>query len=139
GGVMPYNYNWSTGESNDRLENIVPGKYSVYVTDANMCMVRDTVTVKSDRPQCLEIPNAFSPNGDGVNDRWEIGKIELYPEITVEIYNRWGELLFRSNRGYNNPWDGTHRGKTLPMDSYHYVIDLGNGTKPITGNVTIVR
>ncbi len=139
GGVEPYNYFWSTGEGGDRIENIIPGEYSVTVTDANMCMVGDTVKVKSDRPQCLEIPNAFSPNGDGVNDIWEIGKTELYPDMVVQIYNRWGELIFRSNPGYSNPWDGTYHGKTLPMDSYYYVIDPGNGAKPIKGNVTIVR
>jgi len=139
GGVGPYDYTWSTGGKDDRLENIIPGTYSVRVMDANMCQVGDTVRVESDRPQCLEIPTAFSPNGDGVNDTWELGRIELYPEVVVEIYNRWGELLFRSNAGYGNQWDGTRNGKPLPMDSYHYVIILHNGGKPITGNVTIIR
>ena len=139
GGVGPYDYFWTTGDVSEGISEIVPGEYGVTVTDANMCQISDTVTVKSDRPQCLEIPSAFSPNGDGVNDRWEIGKVELYPDVVVEIYNRWGELLYRSSRGYTDPWDGTRRGKPLPMDSYYYVIDLHNGTKPITGNVTIVR
>jgi gliding motility-associated-like protein len=123
----------------DRLLDVIPGEYSVIVSDANLCSVGDTVRVKSDKPQCLEIPTAFSPNGDGINDTWEIGRIELYPDIVVEIYNRWGELLFRSSRGYSEPWDGKIHGKDLPMDSYHYVINLHKGGKPITGNVTIIR
>jgi len=109
------------------------------VTDANLCEIADTFEVNSEQPQCLEIPTAFSPNGDGVNDTWEIGRMELYPDAIVEIYNRWGELVFRSSRGYSNPWDGTRNGRGVPMDSYHYIIDLKNGTKPVTGSVTIVR
>jgi gliding motility-associated-like protein len=139
GGVGPYDYSWSTGDMDDRLLDVIPGEYSVIVSDANLCSVGDTVRVKSDKPQCLEIPTAFSPNGDGINDTWEIGRIELYPDIVVEIYNRWGELLFRSSRGYSEPWDGKIHGKDLPMDSYHYVINLHKGGKPITGNVTIIR
>ena len=64
---------------------------------------------------------------------------ELYPEAVVEIYNRWGEMVFRSERGYPNPWNGSYKGRSLPVDSYHYVIDLNNGSKPIVGNVTIVK
>jgi gliding motility-associated-like protein len=88
---------------------------------------------------CLVIPNAISPNGDLINDVWNIDKIELYPQMEVKIFNRWGEPIWRSGRGYPVPWDGTDHGKELPIDSYHYIIDLHNGSKPIIGNVTIVR
>ena len=87
----------------------------------------------------LEIPNAFSPDGDGINDVWNIIRKESFPDIEVTIYNRWGQMLFRSGRGYPVPWDGKFRGKDLPVDSYHYFIDLNNGSKPIIGTVTIVR
>ena len=139
GGVEPYDYLWSTGETGDRILNVIPSEYNLKVSDANLCEIADTFKVKSERPQCLEIPTAFSPNGDGVNDIWEIGRMELYPDAVVEIFNRWGELMFRSSRGYSIPWDGTRNGKALPMDSYHYIIDLHNGTKPVIGSVTIVR
>ena len=59
--------------------------------------------------------------------------------MEVKIFNRWGESIWRSERGYPIPWDGTSNGAALPIDSYHYIIDLHNGTKPIIGNVTIVR
>ncbi|GAG95966.1 unnamed protein product, partial [marine sediment metagenome] len=48
-------------------------------------------------------------------------------------------LVFRSDKGYTMPWDGTYKGRMLPVDSYHYVINLNDGSKPVVGNVTIVR
>ena len=87
---------------------------------------------------CLIIPNAISPNDDNINDVWNIGMIYLYPQIEIKIFNRWGELLWKSEKGYPKPWDGRSNGTPLPIDSYHYIIDLHNGTKPIVGNITIV-
>jgi gliding motility-associated-like protein len=88
---------------------------------------------------CLVIPEAFSPNSDGKNDEWNIGLIELYPDVEITIYNRWGESVWKSGRGYPKPWNGTSNGRDLPLDSYHYFIDLHNGSRPIIGTVTIVR
>jgi gliding motility-associated-like protein len=86
------------------------------------------------------IPNAFSPDGDGINEYWEISRLSLYPEAEVVILNRWGEMVWKSERGYPDPWDGrASNGRELPMDSYHYAIDLHNGDKPIVGHVTIIR
>jgi gliding motility-associated-like protein len=110
----------------------------------------DTIMMETVRESCLIIPTAFSPNGDGENEVWIIGReesvgapaaeiISLYPDATVEIFDRWGRMVFRSDNGYSQPWDGTFNGKPLPMDSYHYVINLNNGTRTITGNVTIVK
>jgi gliding motility-associated-like protein len=59
--------------------------------------------------------------------------------MEVKIFNRWGQSVWRSEKGYPRPWDGTSNGSALPIDSYHYIIDLHNGSKPIIGNVTIVR
>jgi len=87
----------------------------------------------------LEIPEAFSPNGDGINDVWNITGKESWPDIEVTIYNRWGQAVWKSGRGYPVPWDGRGSGKELPVDSYHYVIRLYNGSKLIFGDVTIVK
>jgi gliding motility-associated-like protein len=87
----------------------------------------------------LIIHNAFSPNGDLINDYWQIGNSEMYPEMEVTIYNRWGQSVWKSAEGYPLPWDGRSNGAELPIDSYHYVIDLHNGSKPIVGDITIVR
>jgi gliding motility-associated-like protein len=84
------------------------------------------------------IPNTFTPNGDGYNDKWEIQYIESYPGAVIEVYNTTGQLIFRSV-GYNNPWDGTINGKQLPVGTYYYVVDPKNGRSKIAGYVTIIR
>lgn len=109
------------------------------VTDANSCEHTTTVEVSLTGGDCLEISSAFIPNGDGYNDFWRIRNIEYYPNASVEIYLRWGELVFYTKDGYDAPWDGTFKGKELPMDSYFYIIDLKNGKDPINGHVTIIR
>jgi gliding motility-associated-like protein len=87
----------------------------------------------------LTIPEAFSPNSDLINDFWNIGNIEAYPKAQITIYNRWGQSVWRSEQGYPQPWDGKSNGVNLPVDSYHYVIDLHNGSKQIVGSITIVK
>jgi gliding motility-associated-like protein len=87
----------------------------------------------------LIIPEAFSPNSDLINDVWNIGNIEAYPKAQIIIYNRWGQSVWRSEQGYPQPWDGKSNGVNLPLDSYHYVIDLHNGSKQIVGFITIVK
>jgi len=139
GGTAPYSYTWSDDNYGNYVEDLKPGVYVVYLTDNNQCVVSDSLVLESMNASCLRIPTAFTPNGDGFNDTWEIEDIQLYPETVVEIYNRWGELIYRSDKGYDNPWDGTYRGRDLPIDSYHFVIDLGEGHEPITGHVTIIK
>jgi gliding motility-associated-like protein len=141
GGTGPgtYSYLWSDGSTSQRINTVVSGWYSVTVADINGCYVRDSVYVAPKKEVCLNIPNAISPNGDGINDEWNIGFKELYPLMEVKIFNRWGELLWASEKGYPIPWDGRSRGAVLPVDSYHYTIDLHNGSKLIIGHITIVK
>ena len=88
----------------------------------------------------LKIYNVFSPNGDGVNDYFEIDFAENFPDMRVEIYSRWGDLLY-STVGYDSgsKWDGTTRGTEAPVGTYYYIIIPQSGARPITGNVTIIR
>jgi gliding motility-associated-like protein len=141
GGVMgtDYSYVWSDNSTGNDISDILKGFYKVVVTDRNGCILRDSVIIEPLNESCLIIPNAISPNGDLINDVWNIGMIELYPSMEIRIFNRWGKTIWRSEKGYPNPWDGRSNGSSLPIDSYHYIIDLHNGTKPIVGNVTIVR
>ncbi|MGN6179251.1 MAG: gliding motility-associated C-terminal domain-containing protein [Mucilaginibacter sp.] len=88
--------------------------------------------------QNIIVPNTFTPNGDGVNDTWEIKSLGNYPKCTVAIYNRWGEKLY-SSIGYPIPWDGTYKGVNLPVGTYYYIIILENGVKAISGWVAIVK
>ncbi|HLN20671.1 MAG TPA: gliding motility-associated C-terminal domain-containing protein [Bacteroidales bacterium] len=141
GGIpgMQYNYLWSDKSTGDKITDIPGGYYSVVVRDLNGCVLRDSLTLYPENETCLIVPNMISPNGDLINDYWNIGEKELYPEMVITIFNRWGETIWRSERGYPNPWDGKVRGQVLPIDSYHYIIDLKNGSEPIIGNVTIVK
>lgn len=77
---------------------------------------------------------AFTPNGDGINDFWMIPGIENYPNALVKVYNRWGHEVFTS-KGYNNDWNATYKSRSdsLPSGSYMYVIDLSNGSAHIQG------
>ena len=87
-----------------------------------------------------DLPNAFSPNGDGKNDRIFIRGYGI-AKISWRIYSRWGELVYFSN-DYLQGWDGTFKGKLLPQDVYHYVIDLefSDGNKTVKkGDITLLR
>ena len=96
-------------------------------------------------PICLTIYNEFSPNGDGVNEFFVIDCIETFPNNKLEVYNRWGNIVY-SQRAYRNDWDGTSNGRAvlsesnkLPVGTYYYVIDLGNGSEPRVGWLYINR
>ncbi|MBP6827933.1 MAG: gliding motility-associated C-terminal domain-containing protein, partial [Saprospiraceae bacterium] len=84
--------------------------------------------------------NGISPNGDGKNDVWHIPGIDFYPDNEVQIFNRWGNLVFKQ-KGYSNSqaWDGTWNGHGLPDGAYFYIIDLGDGTKPLSGYLQVQR
>lgn len=86
----------------------------------------------------VAVPNAFTPNGDGVNDRWEIQSIGSFPDCLVKIYNRYGKLIYQS-RGYQIPWDGTVSGMRAPASTYYYVIDIGFKNNVLSGYVTLLR
>ncbi len=110
--------------------------YVVYSKSANGCIGWDSVTVEV--VPGVNFPDGITPNGDGHNDTWLIDNLNLYPENSVEIFNRWGESIFYS-QGYDTPWDGKFKGKDLPVGTYYYVIDLHNEQKALTGPITIVR
>jgi gliding motility-associated-like protein len=110
--------------------------YIVYSNDSVGCVASDTVVVTV--VPGIKFPDGITPNNDGFNDTWIIDNLSLYPENTVEVFNRWGESLFYS-QGYDTPWDGKFKGKDLPVGTYYYVIDLKNGEAPLTGPLTIVR
>ncbi|MEX2370691.1 MAG: gliding motility-associated C-terminal domain-containing protein [Bacteroidales bacterium] len=143
GGTPPYFINKGTSYY---FDNLGPGDFIITLVDGNNCVLTDTAVIEAIRLSCLSIPNAFTPNGDGANDFWMLdddydgtNDMYLYPNAELRIYNRWGELVYHSTDVANEPWDGTYNGRELPVDSYHYVLDLGNDDPPITGNVTIIR
>ncbi|MDF1559732.1 MAG: gliding motility-associated C-terminal domain-containing protein, partial [Bacteroidales bacterium] len=140
GGEGAYSFLWNSGQTTQEITGLTAGLYIVDVSDYNGCTAADSVTLAPLSDMCVGIPNAFSPDGDGINEYWVISKIALYSEAEVVIVNRWGEMVWKSEKGYPDPWDGrASNGRELPMDSYHYAIDLHNSEKPIVGHVTIIR
>ena len=111
-------------------------RFTLTVTGRGECSVTDEVQItvlKLPKP-----PNTFTPNGDGINDVWDIRYLDQYPGCVVEIYSSVGQLVHR-NIGYSRPWDGTTNGKVLPVGTYYYVIDPKSGRKKIAGYVVIMR
>jgi gliding motility-associated-like protein len=106
--------------------------FYVKATGSNGCSVLDSVKVIVFITG-LFIPNTFTPNGKGRNEKWVIKNIEKYPGNKVIIYNRWGQEVF-SARDYNNEWDGGG----MAVGTYYYIIDLNNGDK-IKGDVNIIK
>ena len=147
GGTSPYRYRWLAGDealaaTTDRIA-VSPTETTIYrvvVTDAEELTVTDSVrVVVTDCPdQELDIPNAFTPNGDGDNDFWEVGNLFTYERSVVEIYDRYGHRLFRSENP-ENAWDGRYQGKALPVGPYYYVIVLNDGSTSYKGSVNILR
>ncbi|AYL98572.1 gliding motility-associated C-terminal domain-containing protein [Mucilaginibacter celer] len=85
----------------------------------------------------VTVPNTFTPNGDGVNDTWNIEALDTYPTSTTQVFNRYGTLVYKST-GYPKAWDGTINGQNIPGGTYYYVIDLKNG-KVMSGWVMVAR
>ena len=96
----------------------------------------DTDVADCQEPILKKKSYGFSPNGDGINDGWVVEDIELFPNNVVQIFNRSGKLVFKK-KGYDNTFEGTFKGKKLPVGPYIYIIDLGNGSQPTRGWIYI--
>ncbi len=117
--------------------------YQVTVTDSFSCVSTAAILIAANC-DTLKIPNGITPEGDGVNDAFEILGLNKFPNNSLQIFNRWGNLVYHS-KPYNNDWKGTCteknvlEGETLPDGTYYYILELGNGAKNKTGFVEIRR
>jgi gliding motility-associated-like protein len=116
--------------------------YTLTVVDANGCTGTDNAVVTV-LPYCMKVMDAFTPNGDGQNDRWIVTNNggNCVEQVYANVYNRYGSLVY-NNDNYQNNWDGTYSGKPVPDGTYYYVIKyrLVNGNLAILkGDVTILR
>lgn len=110
--------------------------YKLTLTGIGNCSVTDDIFIKLLLAPI--VPNAFSPNKDGINDTWKIEYLESYPGATVDVFNRYGQKVFSSN-GYTTQWDGSFNGQPLPIGTYYYIINPKNGRATIQGSVTIIK
>ena len=136
-------YLWTPGSflNNDKIAKptvTTPADitYSILVTSADGCISSDNVTVKVLKQ--IKVPNAFSPNNDGVNDSWQIQYLDSYPGCVIDVYNRYGQLVFHST-GYTKAWDGRMNGHPLPFGLYYWIINPGSGRAQMNGSVTLIR
>lgn len=115
----------------DPLTNTI---YTVIALNADGCAKNDTIEVKV--AESCEIPNVITPNGDGYNDTWVISGAK---SVNVEIYNRWGQLVYNKT-GYDDTWAGTNNnGDELTHGTYYYIVRYEGESTPVSGNVTIIK
>ncbi|MDP4270063.1 MAG: Ig-like domain-containing protein, partial [Bacteroidota bacterium] len=118
-------------------------EFTYTITDANgdVSTAKVTITVE---PVDVSIPEGFSPNGDGINDLLVIYGIEKYPNNRLMIFNRWGNKVFEA-KSYDNSWNGENHfgiavgGRDLPVGTYFYILDLGNGSPVKKGYIYLNR
>lgn len=130
----------STGLDNDTVPNPVASplsdtEYKVVAISAGGCTASADVKIIVLRIPL--IPTAFTPNGDGFNDTWEIAHIDNRPDYSMKIFNRYGQQVF-SAADYSQPWDGTYQGKKVPSGVYYYMMDTHNALGILSGNLTVL-
>lgn len=121
------------------IGNMREGTYKVEVLDANDCRKsKDEVVLTDVQVDCIKIPNAFTPNGDAVNDTWIIENLWKFPQSVTQVFNRWGQPVYFGTPD-DDPWDGYFNGHKVPAGTYVFYINLYNGEPPYTGVVTVVH
>ncbi len=140
-----YDFFWGPEEGLDDTKTLHP----IISAERDITLFLKAKPKESDCPQVVDsvhvrvlpaliIPNAFTPNGDGINDNWHIIPLDTYPEAIITVYNRNGRIVFRSV-GYTTSWNARVDNQDLPMGTYYYTIYLKKNTKPLSGNVLIAR
>ncbi|MBL7765569.1 MAG: gliding motility-associated C-terminal domain-containing protein [Chitinophagaceae bacterium] len=134
-------YEWSTGETSNGISITQPGHYWVKASNGD-CITVDSIWVKRD---CyINVPNSFSPNGDGLNDYFIPRELlsSGVKTFSMSIFNRWGEKIFTTSAIDGRGWDGKYNGVLQPMGVYVYTMEvefINNTRKNFSGNVTLVR
>lgn len=143
------NYTWSPttylqNSSSLTPTVVMPQETIVYTLTASAgegCSASDTVTITV-LGECIKVKNAFTPNGDGVNDTWRVyDTYSCLANVRVQVFNRYGSRVFQS-QNYRNDWSGTYNGQPLPDATYYYVIDFvktDGVSYQVRGDVTILR
>ena len=127
---------WHDGSNAQKYQVTKPGLYSVKAANACGAVYATTVATYAD---CnLRVPNAFSPNGDGINDTWRLPWLRTHTGTHVQVFNRIGTPVFEV---FNNTvnWDGTHNGTPLPPGTYYYIITASDVKQPLAGWLLLIK
>jgi gliding motility-associated-like protein len=139
--IVKYAWSPATGLSSTNISNPIANPtrtttYTVRVTNAQGISTDVFVTVVVLEDYNITPNNVVSPDGDGVNDFWTIENLSAYPTNGVKIFDKAGRIIFDA-KNYQNTWNGQLNGETLHEGTYYYVINLGPGTRPKTGYITL--
>jgi gliding motility-associated-like protein len=134
-GLASYTWNGQIGTNTYLVDH--PQTVTLTVTDANGCQATQDIQVADECPD-IRIPNAFTPNGDGINDTWDIIGLEYDQTAMVRVFTRYGQQVYQS-KGYGRPWNGEYKGKKLPTGAYYYIINMKNNNQTLSGEVTIIN
>jgi gliding motility-associated-like protein len=143
GNVITYLWTPATGLNNAAVLRplatpLITTTYNLLATTDSNCRASDNVKITVLKR--IKIPNTFTPNNDGVNDVWELENIAEYPSINLQVFNRFGQIVYTS-RGFYKPWNGQFKGTqgNLPFGTYYYVLNSGIRNEVYTGYVVIIR
>jgi gliding motility-associated-like protein len=130
GGTTPYTYLWAhSNATTPTLSALSAGSYTLTLSDANGCTLLLTTTIIDSACTGIVINTGISPNGDGINDTWIIEGLFPYADNTVQIFDKWGDMVFERTN-YQNDWSGTGKnGTLLPDGSYFYLLKLNTQNK----------
>ena len=140
-------YFWNTGSvsQNISVHPMSEATYTLTVTSisgATHCSDDTTVVLAVKRCNFIYVPSAFTPNNDGLNDKFGVGgQFDALVSFQMFIYNRWGELLFTANSPYEK-WDGTYQGQDVPQEVYTYVVvveELQMEPYTLSGTIQLIR
>ncbi len=87
----------------------------------------------------FKVPNTFTPNNDKVNDFWIIEELPRYPIQKVQVFNRYGQVIYETKKYDPRGWNGNYKGKPLPIGTYHYIIEIDGLVSPKVGYVTLIK
>jgi len=147
GGTAPFFFTWNSTGTSALITDLCPGTYSVQVTDSRGCTPdeKDSMLsgdVSDRRFPCMEAVAVITPNGDGDNELFLINCIEEFPDNQLEVYNRWGQLVYEA-QNYDNSWGGTDpSGDVLVEGAYYYVLQYTDGSgnpQQLKGSLTLLR
>ena len=131
-GNYEYSLNGDYFQNTALFTNVIPNEYFITVRDINGCNPE-----ANEHIYVLDYPKFFTPNGDGINDIWEIKNLDFYPNASLSIFDRFGKFIYNFNPNLQG-WNGNLNKNELFSTDYWFVINLGNG-RTIKGHFTLKR
>ncbi|MCB9187956.1 MAG: gliding motility-associated C-terminal domain-containing protein [Flavobacteriales bacterium] len=131
-------YSWSNGTYESTIDFAQEGSYYCYIKDGEGCIAKSDVVEVTDEMECIEIPNTFTPNDDGINDTWNLD-FSSYTDVKMVVFSKWGREVYSTGDNIIH-WDGmSQSGAKLPNGVYYYVLELNGGEINQSGFVTLLR